>query len=98
MGGTVNKPSLASSASSAQVNKGYTSGVTSVSQLLPLRSASTIKLSGAFPTPLPRATAPRLVAAGMTYSKLSFESYQIYSSTFLLYSVFYFQRRKERRQ
>lgn len=38
--------------------------MSTVNQLIPLRSSSTIKLAGAFPTPLPRATAPRLVAAG----------------------------------
>lgn len=64
--GPINKPlSLTSSSSSTQINKSnYTSGVSTVNQLIPLRSSSTIKLAGAFPTPLPRATAPRLVAAG----------------------------------
>ncbi|KMQ87999.1 ankyrin repeat domain-containing protein 17 [Lasius niger] len=63
--GSVNKPSnLTSGTTNNQVNKpGYPSGVSTVSQLVPLRSSSTIKLAGAFSTSLPRATAPRLVAA-----------------------------------
>lgn len=64
--GPVSKPpSLTSNTSSTQISKAaYASGVSTVNQLIPLRSSSTIKLAGAFPTPLPRATAPRLVAAG----------------------------------
>lgn len=63
--GSVNKlPNLASSTTNAQVKSGYPSSVSTVSQLIPLRSSSTIKLAGAFPSPMPRATAPRLVAAG----------------------------------
>lgn len=62
--GSINKPlTLTSSTTNTQINKpGYSSGVSTVNQLIPLRSSSAIKL--AFPTPLPRATAPRLVAAG----------------------------------
>ncbi|XP_033224897.1 ankyrin repeat domain-containing protein 17-like isoform X3 [Belonocnema kinseyi] len=64
VGGAVSKPpSLIPSASSSQVNKGYPLGGTTVNQLLPLRSASAVKLSGPFSTPIPRATAPRLAAA-----------------------------------
>lgn len=63
--GSVNKlPNLASSTTNVQVKSGYPSSVSTVSQLIPLRSSSTIKLAGAFPSPMPRATAPRLVAAG----------------------------------
>jgi len=65
IGGSVNKPlNLASSTSTSnQVNKsGYPSGATN--SLVPLRSSSSMKLAGAFPTSLPRATAPRLMAAG----------------------------------
>lgn len=66
--GSVNKPpSLTSSTTSSQVNKsGYPSGVSTVNQLLPLRSSSTLKLAGPFSAALPRGTAPRLVAAGNT--------------------------------
>ncbi|XP_066594349.1 ankyrin repeat and KH domain-containing protein 1 isoform X2 [Prorops nasuta] len=62
--GPINKPTGATSATSSQANKaGYSASMTTVSQLIPLRSSSTIKLAGPFSTALPRATAPRLVAA-----------------------------------
>ncbi|XP_063991505.1 ankyrin repeat domain-containing protein 17 isoform X6 [Diachasmimorpha longicaudata] len=44
-------------------SKSYTAPGISVPQLVPLRSTSSIKLAGAFSTPLSRATAPRLIAA-----------------------------------
>ena len=63
--GSVNKPpSLASCTSASnQVKSGYPLGA-STNSLVPIRSSSSMKLAGAFPTSLPRATAPRLVAAG----------------------------------
>ncbi|TGZ57880.1 Ankyrin repeat domain-containing protein 17 [Temnothorax longispinosus] len=65
IGGSVNKaPNLASSTTSSQINKsGYSSGASIINPLVPIRSSSSVKLTGAFPTSLPRATAPRLMAA-----------------------------------
>ncbi|XP_071573914.1 ankyrin repeat and KH domain-containing protein 1 isoform X4 [Temnothorax nylanderi] len=65
IGGSINKaPNLASSTTSSQINKsGYSSGTSTINPLIPIRSSSSVKLTGAFPTSLPRATAPRLMAA-----------------------------------
>jgi len=54
---------MASSTTSSQIKSGYPSSVSTVNSLI-LRSSSTIKLAGTFTPSLPRATAPRLVAAG----------------------------------
>ncbi|XP_070515069.1 ankyrin repeat domain-containing protein 17 isoform X3 [Cardiocondyla obscurior] len=62
--GPVNKPPNLTSTTSSQVNKsGYPSGTSTVNPLAPIRSSSSVKLTGAFSTSLPRATAPRLIAA-----------------------------------
>lgn len=62
---------------------GYTSGSTPVAQLMPLRSSSSIKLAGAFPAPMSRATAPRLVAAG----KSSVQSFHLSALSFFFDSL-----------
>ncbi|XP_015120121.1 ankyrin repeat domain-containing protein 17 isoform X3 [Diachasma alloeum] len=63
MGPVTKPPTPLPGATGIHPSKSYTAPGISVPQLVPLRSTSSIKLAGAFSTPLSRATAPRLIAA-----------------------------------